>query len=60
MPQKIDISLRIPGTMSIADLMPLIRDVENAGFHGAGILDASYCVEMCLSPWVRPPCKPRT
>jgi 5,10-methylenetetrahydromethanopterin reductase len=40
MTQKVEISLRIPGTMPIPDLMPLIHDVENAGFYGAGILDS--------------------
>ncbi len=37
---KIEISLRVPGTASIPELMPLIQDVETAGFYGAGILDS--------------------
>jgi hypothetical protein len=40
--------------------MPLIADVEDAGFYGAGILTANCYVEMGLSPWAQPPCKPRT
>ncbi len=40
MTQKVEISLRIPGTLPIPELMPLIHDVENAGFYGAGILDS--------------------
>ncbi len=38
--QKVEISLRVPGTMPIPKLMPLIQDIEAAGFHGAGILDS--------------------
>ncbi|WP_089933953.1 LLM class flavin-dependent oxidoreductase [Candidatus Entotheonella palauensis] len=40
MTQKVDISLRVPGTMPIPELMPLIQDIEAAGFYGAGILDS--------------------
>ncbi len=40
MTQHVEISLRIPGTTSIPDLIPLIQDVEAAGFYGAGILDS--------------------
>lgn len=39
-PVKVEISLRIPGTSAIPELMPLIQDVEAAGFYGAGILDS--------------------
>jgi len=59
MTQKVEISLRIPGTLPIPELMPLINDVEDAGFYGAGILTANCYVEMGLSPWAQPPCKPR-
>jgi 5,10-methylenetetrahydromethanopterin reductase len=34
------IHLRVPGTAPIADLVKLLRDVEAAGFDGAGILDS--------------------
>lgn len=35
-----DISLRIPGIAPASDTATLVRDVEAAGFHGAGILDS--------------------
>jgi len=37
---RIHVSLRIPGTAPIPDLVKLIQDVEAAGFDGAGILDS--------------------
>ena len=37
---RVHVSLRIPGTAPIRDLIALIRDVEGAGFDGAGILDS--------------------
>ena len=40
MTQYVDISLRVPGTTSIPNLIPLVQDVEAAGFDGAGILDS--------------------
>jgi 5,10-methylenetetrahydromethanopterin reductase len=40
MTQYVDISLRVPGTASIANLIPVIQEVEAAGFDGAGILDS--------------------
>ena len=36
----IDISLRVPATIPIPEFLPLIQDVEAAGFDGAGILDS--------------------
>src|SRR5215468_691653 len=40
MTQPVRISLRIPGTAPMPQLMTLIQDVEAAGFDGAGILDS--------------------
>lgn len=40
MPEPVHISLRIPGTAPMSDLLTLIQDVEAAGFEGAGILDS--------------------
>ena len=40
MPVPVQISLRIPGTAPIQDITRLVRDVEAAGFAGAGILDS--------------------
>src|SRR5947208_12706378 len=40
MTERVRISLRIPGTAPMPQLMTLIQDVEAAGFDGAGILDS--------------------
>jgi len=40
MSEPVRISLRIPGTAPMPDLITLIQDVEAAGFTGAGILDS--------------------
>src|ERR671931_2099230 len=40
MAAPVRISLRIPGTSPMPQLMTLIQDVEAAGFDGAGILDS--------------------
>src|SRR5438270_12005533 len=40
MTEPVRISLRIPGTAPMPQLMTLIQDVEAAGFDGAGILDS--------------------
>src|SRR5215471_10703004 len=40
MAAPVRISLRIPGTAPMLQLMTLIQDVEAAGFDGAGILDS--------------------
>jgi 5,10-methylenetetrahydromethanopterin reductase len=40
MSESVQISLRIPGTSPLPELMRLIQDVEAAGFYGAGILDS--------------------
>jgi 5,10-methylenetetrahydromethanopterin reductase len=40
MSQPVRIHLRVPGTLSMTELMALIRDIEAAGFDGAGILDS--------------------
>jgi 5,10-methylenetetrahydromethanopterin reductase len=40
MPVPVHISLRIPGTAPIQEIASLVRDVEAAGFAGAGILDS--------------------
>src|SRR5919109_436241 len=40
MPVPVQLSLRIPGTAPIREIAHLVRDVEAAGFAGAGILDS--------------------
>jgi 5,10-methylenetetrahydromethanopterin reductase len=40
MPTPIQISLRIPGTCPILEVISLIQEVEAAGFAGAGLLDS--------------------
>src|SRR5690242_3437761 len=40
MPSPIRITLRIPGTRPLPELLTLIQEVEAAGFDGAGILDS--------------------
>src|SRR5258705_13045307 len=40
MAQPVQISLRIPGTSPMPELIRLIQDVEAGGFDGAGILDS--------------------
>jgi 5,10-methylenetetrahydromethanopterin reductase len=40
MARPVEISLRIPGTAPMPELMKLIQDVEAAGFDGAGLLDS--------------------
>jgi len=40
MPAPVQIWLRIPGTAPIRDVASLVREVEAAGFDGAGILDS--------------------
>lgn len=40
MSESVQVSLRVPGTSPMADLVELLQDVEAAGFDGAGILDS--------------------
>jgi len=40
MPDPVHISLRIPGTVPMQEIVQLIQEVEHAGFDGAGILDS--------------------
>jgi 5,10-methylenetetrahydromethanopterin reductase len=40
MPERVQISLRIPGTAPMPELAKVLQDVEAAGFDGAGILDS--------------------
>ena len=40
MPESMNVSLRIPGTAPMPELVRLIQQVEAAGFAGAGILDS--------------------
>src|SRR5438067_13134714 len=40
MTRPVQVSLRIPGTSPMPELLRLIQDVEAAGFDGAGILDS--------------------
>src|SRR3989449_7870283 len=37
---RVQVSLRIPGTAPMPELIELIQEVEAAGFDGAGILDS--------------------
>ena len=37
---RVQVSLRIPGTAPMSELIKLIQDVEAAGFDGAGLLDS--------------------
>src|SRR5262245_50808361 len=37
---RVSVSLRVPGTAPMTDLITLIHDVEAGGFDGAGILDS--------------------
>src|SRR2546428_10425359 len=51
---RIQVSLRIPGTAPMPELIKLIQQVEAAGFDGAGILDSQLlfrdtCVTMALA-----------
>jgi 5,10-methylenetetrahydromethanopterin reductase len=40
MPERVHVSLRIPGTAPMSELAKQLQDVETAGFDGAGILDS--------------------
>src|SRR5438552_4079204 len=40
MSQPVRVSMRVPGTSPMPDLMQLIQRIEAAGFDGAGILDS--------------------
>src|SRR2546428_4717300 len=40
MSEPVRVHLRVPGTAPMPDLMRLLRSIEAAGFHGAGILDS--------------------
>ena len=40
MSDAIKISMRVPGTSPMPELLALIRQIEDAGFDGAGILDS--------------------
>jgi 5,10-methylenetetrahydromethanopterin reductase len=40
MTNSVRVHLRVPGTAPMPDLMGLLRDIEAAGFDGAGILDS--------------------
>lgn len=40
MAESIKISMRVPGTSPMPDLLRMIRQIEDAGFNGAGILDS--------------------
>lgn len=49
MSEPVRISLRIPGTAPMPELLTLIQDVEAAGFAGAGILDSQL---LCRDTYV--------
>jgi 5,10-methylenetetrahydromethanopterin reductase len=40
MTEPVRVHLRVPGTAPMPELMALLRDIEAAGFDGAGILDS--------------------
>src|SRR6202008_1247357 len=40
MADRVQVSLRVPGTSPMPELIRLIQDIEAAGFDGAGILDS--------------------
>ena len=40
MTEPVRVHLRVPGTAPMPELMALLRDIESAGFDGAGILDS--------------------
>lgn len=40
MTRRLRVSLRVPGTLDMTELMRLMREIEAAGFDGAGILDS--------------------
>ena len=40
MTESVRVHLRVPGTAPMSELMALLRDIEAAGFDGAGILDS--------------------
>src|SRR6185295_11413162 len=40
MSEPVRVHLRVPGTAPMPELMALLRDIEAAGFDGAGILDS--------------------
>src|SRR5258707_717129 len=52
------IALRIPGTAPMPQLMTLIRDVEAAGFDGAGILDSQLLGRDPFAPMARAATQP--
>ena len=49
MSEPVRISLRIPGTAPMPEIITLIQDVEAAGFDGAGILDSQL---LCRDTYV--------
>ena len=60
MSEPVRISLRIPGTAPMPELITLIQDIEAAGFDGAGILDSQLLcrdtyVTMALAATQTPP-----
>src|SRR5258706_9520278 len=40
MTESVRVSIRVPGTSPMPELMKLIQGIETAGFDGAGILDS--------------------
>jgi hypothetical protein len=53
MSSSVQISLRVPGTSPLPELVTLIQDVENAGFDGAGILDSQLLCRGIVFPRLR-------
>ena len=49
MPTPVNISLRIPGTAPMPQLLASIQDAEAGGFDGVGILDSQL---LCRDPFV--------
>jgi hypothetical protein len=48
---RVHVSLRIPGTAPMPELIKLIQNVETAGFDGAGILDSQLLAATRSSRW---------
>ncbi len=46
---RVHVSLRIPGTAPMPDLIKLVQDAEASGFDGAGFLDSQL---LCRDPFV--------
>lgn len=48
MNRKLSIHLRVQGSLAMPDLMALMRDIEAAGFDGAGVVDSQMLSRDCF------------